>query len=245
MRVVPLTPAEVRALERGEVVRCACGCGERRPGSDSRGRERRYLPGHAKAPTAPRWLLADDDRLWRLYEQGVSAREMARQLGRTPKAVAKRLSDVVAAPFRMLYLTTTEVGAAFGVTSHTVRHWIERGWLRGRRNGRKPALGGEYWVDPEDLTAFVRDERYWCRWWPDDMPPGAWRRLALEARAGARFATVYEAGRLLGYDPSYLTKLCRLGRIPGIRGAVRRPDGWKGNRAWYVRLDLLPAGRAS
>lgn len=44
------------------------------------------------------------------------------------------------------YMTTTEAGLRFGVTSHTVVRWIRTGHLRGRRRGPGRTSG---WLVPE------------------------------------------------------------------------------------------------
>lgn len=226
-------------------ISCACGCGTPIQPVDSRGRERRYRVGHAGRNC---WSTRDVERLLVLSERGLTDAQIARTLKRTQAAVVQRRVIVNRRLGHGDQLTTTEVARIFGVTSTGVRAWIRRGWLGARESGWLRYCKGElhraWTITSADVESFMRDQALWVRWWPEDMPPGHWRDVALELRAGLTFLTTSEVGDLLGYTSAHVGHLIADGRLRGVRGCARFPSGRKGSRAWYVRSDWMPRSAA-
>lgn len=237
--------AVVRAMSEELDGTCACGCGTLIRTVDSRGRPRRYRVGHAGRNC---WSVREDERLLTLYERGVPDAEIARKLKRTQAAVVARRGKINARLGRGDQLTTAEVARIFGVTNACVRNWIRRGWILGQESGWLRSCKGTtyraWWIRAADVESFVRDQALWVRWWPEDMPPGHWREVALELRGDRRFLTTTEVGAALGYTPAHVVHLIQAGRLRGVLGCTRFPSGRKGSRAWYVRSDWLPRSAA-
>lgn len=240
-------PENWRELDR-EVARrvaCAGGCGAPIAGVDARGRVRRYRIGHAGRNC---WTRRDDDRLLTLYERGATDVELARALGRTQAAVVARRGKILARLGRGDQLTTRDVARLFGVTNACVRNWIRRGWLAARRSGwlRRGRHGDAtyraWWSSAADVAAFMAREELWARWWPEDMPAGHWRLVALDLRGDRRFLTTAEVGARLGYTATHVAHLIETGRLRGVLGCARFPSGR--SRAWYVRSDWMPRSAA-
>lgn len=86
---------------------------------------------------------------------GVSVKQIAKKLGRTPRGVAAKLKrEGLKAKQQTILnsgMSTINVADELGVHIHTVRNWIGRGWLRARR------VSGYYAINPENLTRFLHD----------------------------------------------------------------------------------------
>lgn len=172
----------------------------------------------------------------------MSDAEIARRLRHTQGVIVSRRCKVLRRIGGGDILLTSQIARTMGVSGVCVANWIRRGWLIAHRGGvHQNQGGGWFYVRWQSLDAFIRDETHWGRWWIEDMPPSRWRHLAEHVRAGVELIDAQEAGRRLGYCSWWVHELIRRGALPGIRGSVRRPDGWHGSRTWYVRADQLGA----
>lgn len=58
---------------------------------------------------------------------------------------------------RTNYLTTRDVAESTGVTMHTVRDWIKKGWIPANSNVAAKRRVGRYKIEPDSLAALNTD----------------------------------------------------------------------------------------
>lgn len=91
------------------------------------------------------------------------------------------------------------VAQLMGVGETTVHHWFDRGWLKGRRNGRKSStatkrgkngrIAGDrrhLRINDLDLQTFLAFRPAWPWWEPSTIADPLWRAEAEEHRAAAK-----------------------------------------------------------
>lgn len=99
------------------------------------------------AQRPPHWTVEDEEYLERnLHKKSVA--EIANKLGRTKVSIrlkAKRLGVNKAAQEGY---TMRGLGIALGCDSKKIRHWVELGWLHGKRRKteRSEIQGGDIWL---------------------------------------------------------------------------------------------------
>jgi hypothetical protein len=64
-----------------------------------------------------------------------STRWIAREMFRPPSSVAQKLNRLGLSRLVSEGYTERALGRCFGVDSHVVARWVERGWIRGQRDG--------------------------------------------------------------------------------------------------------------
>ena len=159
------------------------------------------------------WTQHDIGRLIDLADAGVGDHDIARKLGRTPKAVTLRRQrlGVMARPG----FSRTEASAILGVGYQTLNAWLLKGWIIGTRSGLHLDVGGTWRITTEALCAFLGDPRHARRWHIDRVQAGYWREIAAELRP--EVLTLREAGRLLNVHAETVRTLEHEGRLPGLR----------------------------
>lgn len=151
--------------------------------------------------TRPQWTSDDDHRLI-AYIGTMSLPALARKLGRSQRAIEKRVYEDLGLRFhteavREVGLGLSATAAICGVDEKTVWRWINRGWLRARtvpvRYGKRIGIAevdlAQFFATIGGLLPVIR---------PSDP---AWRAVLDEARADlqARYITARTIVKLLGY----------------------------------------------
>jgi hypothetical protein len=173
------------------------------------------------------WWKRNGDWLIAQMEQHRSVEEIAAAAGTTTVAVRYQIEQRGLRFRDANGRTLTDVARLMGIEWHVVAEWADKGWLKCYRVGHLRI------VEHEDLTAFMEDESHWHEWEPSQITDIGLREWATEIRRGLVFYTTAEAGRILGFVPSALSRAIKEGRLRGVWGGTK-----KGGR-WMIRSDWL------
>jgi hypothetical protein len=177
----------------------------------------------------PRWTAQDDQEVIDMVETGKHPREVARKLGRTETAVkirAKRhlggmtwLKNAWYAP-----MSARDVARVFGLScSKRVVIWVERDWLKARKQGRKQA--GTWRVSQDAILDFLACREGWMSWEPEHItdPDIRAEALRLRAEADGHWVRLTQWACRRGYAKSTPDNWIEKGLLSGIKWGV-----------WYV-----------
>lgn len=197
---------------------------------------RQMLRAEGLLPPVARCSLDD---IAEYIQDGLSVNDIARKLKVHPDSVSRRLRDarVRIADLRDAGLarvhTAVDVARLMGVSHATVRQWIARGWLHGRRNhGGQPAKHPKkrkWLITEQALIAFLSVREAWPGWQPASVRDPDLRAEASRLRiaSGGHWLKVADLARRCGYHSNYGDDWVRLGLLSSAR--VMRYG-----RAWYV-----------
>jgi len=123
------------------------------------------------------------------------------------------------------------VADLLGVDGAVVYRWIREGTLRACRGER-----GWYYVEDDDLLAFMENPGFWPQWEPANVPDSGYREWAMELRQAVRYLDVAEVAKRLGYTASGVCRLCQLGKLKAAKAGQfwrvdeRDLEGWAPKR---------------
>ncbi len=168
------------------------------------------------------WTAQDDQEL-RGRVGWESFAEIAVALGRSLGAVKCRASRLGIAVERDR-CTLAWVADFFGVGHKTVRQWVARGWLKGKRTDRRRGRRQLWQIDMASIEAFILEHPEHYDW--HALPREThWRELGRRAAAAQRYLTMEQAARRLGVHPSTVRRHCRHGWLPATRTVGLNPAG--------------------
>lgn len=152
----------------------------------------------------------------RMLDQGWSDATIGRRLGRTAVAVHIRVKRLGLESRTARTLNARKVAALLGVScSKTVSRWVERGWLRGRRQMHRGP--NRQWLFSEDaLLEFMRDPRTWPAWSPGLIADACLREWAEEVRR-ERYLSVGEVAQRYSVGAGTVGSWLDNGLLPSIR----------------------------
>lgn len=176
------------------------------------------------------WSTDEDNLLCDMIQEGKSLRAIARKLGRTETAVlirAKRehggmtwLKNAWFAP-----MTLRDVARLFGLScSKRAAWWIQQGWLRGTRHGRR--RGYTWRVSQGAILDFLVVREVWMAWDPALMTDPDLRAEAvrLRAEAGGHWIKLATWAKDRGFSVKTGYKWVGAGLLSGV----------KYNNHWYI-----------
>lgn len=118
-----------------------------------------------------------------------------------------------------------EVGTLFGVSKNTAYHWVERGWLQGRRNkawavraGSKPQRP-HYLITEQAILDFIENRKTWVAWDVWRITDPDWRKHAECVRrdAGGYWLTSKDMANRFGYSGGTVSEWARRGVLPSLK----------------------------
>ncbi len=195
--------------------------------------------GSPRGRVSPNWSEAEVETLmeyWGREPMATVARRVRRSVyGYRQKAVRLGINQ------QMAWWSCNQVGALFGVESSTVRRWVAKGLLSGRRlrhigsggDPRWPRKQLQMWgFDGADIERFIEEhpEAYDYR----RIPKGTYHRQLAEAAYDADpLLSLKEVAKRLSAHVSRLRIHIRRGWLPAVWAANVGPG--MGNRGWLVR----------
>lgn len=186
-----------------------------------------YRSGRPRCRNNRLWTRA---RLWKLMEcieRGWEDERIAAALGTTVGAIqlARKRHGIPSRTKTLLSAQTAAQRLGLGC-GKTIVHWIESGWLTGRRGPRRGA-NRQWLIHPDDVLAFMERPEHWHRWHPERIPDPGLREWATELRFGVRFLTMTEAAKRCFVEPQTVYQWVRKGWLPAVRNGnhlVRESD---------------------
>lgn len=168
------------------------------------------------------WSANDLAELDDLIGQGWSDERLAKLFGTTVNGIrlARKRHGI---PSRTeALLNCRKVAEQLGIRcSKSVAHWIQQGWLRGRRGQRRG--GNRQWYVTEDaVLSFLKDPDHWHRWDPARIADRDLREWAEELRAGVRFLTLPEVADRYFVQSGTVAQWIDKGLLPCVRHGNRR-----------------------
>jgi len=201
----------------------------------------------------------EDERLTvaAMLQDGHSLTTIARKVNRTIRAIytyMERRADANIKALRAADGATVrsarQVALLFGVTDMMVLGWIERGWIKARRNGTYVKTGkrgprraskqarARFLITDDALVTFIERRDLWPAWSPLLMTDRDWQAYAVDVRAnaGGHWIATKELAARYGYDADTVNGWYRLGHTAGIE-SVRVGNGryfWSADLAGFV-----------
>ncbi len=163
-------------------------------------------------PEHDTWLR-DHAGEWPLFELATRL-TAAYSVYRSPWAVESRVRRLGLSVWTRALLTRSQIAYYCGVDAQTVRHWVDRGWLRlPAWTPRSPQ--GNWAVPPAVLDAFIAD--YAVHLKVAQMPASRYRAQVAAQWARARWLSVDHIMAHLGVHRATVCRWITRGALPATR----------------------------
>lgn len=183
------------------------------------------------------WTQARRFALMTHIDAGLSNVQIARKMDVTETAVMLARKRYGIPSVRKSGLSATTVATMMGAgCAKTVTHWIDAGFLIGKRIRRMGPNRG-WMVQRSDLYAFVEDERTWHLWAPERITDAGLKRHAEKVRGSVRFLTPGEVAERLYAQPGTVSQWIRKGYLP-----ARKWGNWWIDERDVARFELPRIG---
>lgn len=165
-------------------------------------------------PSAHNWTRQEHDLCISLLEQGMTAGEVARRLGRSENAIRIRVGLLGIGIRGCKRMSARAVTRLLGLPEAAVLRLLYLGAIVGKRS--TPKRYAKWVVTRQSLLTFLRDPQYWPYWQPSSIADPTIREWAEEMRRNKRFLTAAQVAKRFFVRPHTVSRWIRHGRLPAV-----------------------------
>lgn len=215
-------------------------------------RARGLLPSHERAYGRV-WTADERAHMEALVLEGKPVKQIAKVLGRGIPAIYSQIAryglgvSTLRGSIGLGVRSASAVARLMAVADTTVALWIERGWLKARRDNtwrsknkkkRRNVGRPRFLITDENLMAFLEEKAAWVSWNVDKIADVDWREYAcgVRASAGGEWLSTLDMAARYCYGDSTVLGWWQRGCMPGVRTILWRQTRyfWSGDLVGFV-----------